>query len=194
MSNKDYSENYYQTIEMYKSIHTKGTPKLPPENTFAGHSLKKWIVHIKKIISSSSSESIIDFGCGKAHYYCIPINFKEKKFKNLQDYWQIKKIFLYDPGVEIYSQYPPNKADGVLCTDVIEHIPEPDVIKFIDNLFKLSNKFIFCVIATNPASKFFKDGRNIHLSIKPKEEWDNIFLTFKKKYPEINQHIYFNHN
>ena len=84
------------------------------------------------------------------------------------------------------------KYDGVICTDVVEHIPEDDVLNFIDELFKLSNKFIFIVIATIPASKYFEDGNNIHLSLKSEDKWKKIFLEFKIKYPDIDQHIYFN--
>ena len=42
----------------------------------------------------------------------------------------MKKIHLYDPGVEEYSIYPKNKHDGVICTDVLEHIPEDDILRF----------------------------------------------------------------
>ena len=58
--------------------------------------------------------------------------------------------------------------------------------------FKISNKFVFFVIATIPASKYFDDGTNIHLSLKTENEWDKIFLDFGTKYPEIDQHIFFN--
>ena len=56
---------------------------------------------------------------------------------------------------------------------------------------KLSEKFVFLVIATIPASKYFDDGRNIHLCLKTKNEWNSIFLKYKKKYPNINQYIFF---
>ena len=91
-----------------------------------------------------------------------------------------------------FSVYPVRKFDGLICTDVIEHIPEDDILQFIDNLFKLSNKFIFVVIATIPATKYFDDGNNIHLCLKTQEEWEKIFLEFKATYPEINQYVHFN--
>ena len=93
---------------------------------------------------------------------------------------KINNIYLYDPGVEKYSKFPQIKYDGLICTDVVEHIPEDDVINFIDGLFKLSNKFIFVVIATIPATKFFDDGSNIHLSLKNESVWKDIFESFKK--------------
>ena len=71
-------------------------------------------------------------------------------------------------------------ADGIICTDVIEHITPEDILKFIDELYLLSNKFLFLLIATKPASKYFDDGRNIHLTLKNHKEWDLIFEDFKK--------------
>ena len=51
---------------------------------------------------------------------------------------------------------------------------------------------MFIVIATIPATKYFNDGRNIHLCLKTQNEWVFIFKKFKKNYPNINQYIYFN--
>ena len=84
---------------------------------------------------------------------------------SLQGYWNIDDVFLYDPGVKDFAKYPKKKADGVICVDVVEHIPENDVIKFIEELFKLANKFVFIVIACYPAKKTLPDGRNVHLSL-----------------------------
>ena len=72
---------------------------------------------------------------------------------------------MYDPGVTDFSKYPTKKADGVICIDVVEHIPENDAISFIEELFKLANKFVFIVIACYPAKNTLPDGRNVHLCI-----------------------------
>ena len=175
-----FSANYFETINLYQKMHATGTSKLPPQKTFAGFSLVRWIPEIKSIIQKTESKSIIDFGCGKAMAY------KEKiTCPNIKHFWKLENITLYDPGVKEYSLYPNFNADGIICTDVIEHITSEDVINFIENLFLLSNKFVFLVIATQPASKYFDDGRNIHLTLKSDKEWDVIFKEFKKKYPHI---------
>ena len=188
----NYSDYYYQVIEKYKMFHTNGIKNQPGISTFLGYSLTKWIVNIKDIIKITKSNSLIDFGCGKAFLYKNKFKIGDEDFKNLSDFWQIQNIFLYDPGVKEFSLYPDKKYDGLVCTDVIEHIPETDVINFIDKLFKLSNKFVFFVIATIPASKYFDDGKNIHLCLKTENEWEKIFAEFKDKYPKIQQHIYYN--
>ena len=187
-----YSNYYYEIIEKYKLFHTRGIKNLSGSKTFLGYSLTKWIIKIKEIIKINNCNSLIDFGCGKGFLYKNKIKIGDIEFKDLSEFWEVQNIYLYDPAVDEYSIYPKNKYDGVICTDVIEHIPESDVINFIDNLFKLANKFVFVVIATIPASKHFENGNNIHLCIKNQSVWEDIFSIFKEKYPEVNQYIYFN--
>ena len=191
-----YSEYYYEVIEKYKLFHENGIKKgniiKPGESTFLGYSLSKWILKIKEIIKINKCYSLVDFGCGKGFLYKNKFKINDQEYRNLLDCWELDDVYLYDPGVKEFSVYPVRKFDGLICTDVIEHIPESDILEFIDNLFKLSNKFIFVVIATIPATKFFDDGNNIHLCLKTEEEWKKIFLEFKAKYPEINQYVNFN--
>ena len=187
-----FSKYYYDVIKKYKVFHENGIKNQPGFSTFLGYSLTKWILKIQEIIKTNNCNSLLDFGCGKAFLYKNKFRIGDKEFRNLSDFWNLQNIYLYDPGLEEYSDYPKGKYDGIICTDVVEHIPEDDVLNFIDELFKLSNKFIFVVIATMPASKYFDDGKNLHLSLKDQEEWKKIFLEFKQRYPDINQYIYFN--
>tara|TARA_Y200000002_G_scaffold101777_1_gene82600 strand:+ start:647 stop:1234 length:588 start_codon:yes stop_codon:yes gene_type:complete len=189
-----YSPNYFEIIEKYKDFHVNGTKKLSGSQTFLGYSLVKWVHKIREIIITSNSKTIIDYGCGKAFLYNSKISIADKNYENLQEYWGIEEVFLYDPAVEKYSQQPQRKRDGIICTDVIEHIPEEDVLQFIEDIFKLANKFVFLVIATMPASKHFDNGKNIHLCIKSEREWGNIFSKFKEDYPKIEQYVFFNNN
>ena len=188
----EFSENYFKTINLYEKMHQNGTKKLSPDNIFAGFSLIKWIPEIKSIIKKTNAKSIIDFGCGKAMAYKQKIEFNSITYPNIKNFWNINEITLYDPGVPEFSNYPETPADGIICTDVIEHITPEDILKFIDELFLLSNKFLFLVIATKPASKYFEDGRNIHLTLKSHNEWNLIFEDFKKKYPSLNIEVRFN--
>ena len=153
-----FSEYYYEVINKYKLFHKNGIRKgdviKPGSTTFLGYSLTKWIVKIRDIIRKDNCNSLLDFGCGKAFLYKNKFKIGDKEFSNLSDFWNVQDIYLYDPGLEEYSTYPKEKYDGTICTDVVEHIPEADVISFIDELFKLSNKFIFVVTAIRPATKY----------------------------------------
>ena len=184
-----FSREYQETLNLYKKMHVDGTVFDDAQNTFDGKSLKFFFHPIKQIIDSTKSTSLIDFGCGKAKYYFENIKINNTDYKNIAHFWKIQKYFLYDPGVKNFSQYPSEKADGVICIDVVEHIPEQDVIKFIDAIFKLAKKFIFVVIACYSAKKTLPDGRNVHLCIKTTDEWKKIILDIRVKYPHVSPYI-----
>jgi len=190
MNKKEYfSKNYNKVINFYKKLHIHGNEYEDAENIFDGKSLRFFFKPIKQVIDITNSTSIIDFGCGKAKYYFEEVRVDQQNYNNIQDYWKIKNYFLYDPGVSYFSNYPNKKADGVICVDVVEHIPENDMQNFLMEIFKLSNKFVFIVIACYPANKKLPDGRNVHLCIKSPDEWQKIFFNIKQYYPKIRQFI-----
>ena len=185
----NFSENYQNLIKIYADMHNNGTIWDDAESTFDGKSLKYFFSPIKQIIDLTKSKSLIDFGCGKAKFYFNKIFVNENEFKNVTEYWNIQDYYLYDPGVNNFSTYPSIKMDGVICIDVVEHIPPEDVINFVEDIFKLAKKFVFIVIACYPAWKKLPDGRNMHLSIKNPREWEGIISKFKAKYPNISPYV-----
>ena len=188
MKNK-FSENYQNLIKIYADLHKNGTTWDDAKDTFDGKSLKYFFQPIKQIIDLTKSKSLIDFGCGKAKFYFNKILINEIEYNNVIEYWNIKDYYLYDPGVNNFSTYPNKKMDGVVCIDVVEHMPPVDVIDFIEDIFKLAKKFVFIVIACYLAKKKLPDGRNVHLSIKKPKEWEKIISKFKIKYPNISPFV-----
>lgn len=77
----------------------------------------------------------------------------------------------YDPAIQGKDD-PPDFADLVVCTDVLEHIEPAYVDNVITHLRQLARKAVFVVISTRPANKDLPDGRNAHLIVEPNEWWD----------------------
>ena len=184
-----FSKEYQNILDVYKDLHNKGTILESPENTFDGKSLKFFFHPIKQVIDFTKSNSVIDFGCGKAKYYFEEIYINNQSYVNINNYWNINNVFLYDPGVKRFSTYPTKKADGVICIDVVEHIPEGDAIRFIEELFNLANKFVFIVIACYPAKKTLPDGRNVHLCIKSADDWKKIIKKISTKFSKVSPYV-----
>ncbi|MDA9621001.1 class I SAM-dependent methyltransferase [Pelagibacteraceae bacterium] len=187
--NNSFSKEYKETLEIYKRLHLNGTELDSAQNTFDGRSLKFFFHSIKQVIDLTKSNSIIDFGCGKAKYYFEEIAINNKPYSDIINYWNINDVYLYDPGVKNFSKYPTRKADGVICVDVVEHIPESDVISFIEELFKLANKFVFIVIACYHAKKTLPDGRNVHLCVKSANEWKKIIRDIRPQFLNISPYV-----
>ena len=148
-------------IDQYKEMHKD-------ENLYAGSTLSIHGTSIGQLISSTSSKTLLDYGCGKAIQY-------EKEDAHNEYFFGILPA-LYDPGVTKYSELPKGQFDGVLCTDVFEHIEEQDLNAVIEEIFSKATKFVYIGICNTPADSFLPDGRNSHVTLKSFDWWvDKIF-------------------
>jgi hypothetical protein len=167
------SPTYKELLRVYADVHVGGLPEVRESELFDGISLYPHISDIGELARKTGSRSILDFGSGKGRLY------RERRFDladgtridTVQGHWQVNEIVCYDPGVAEFSAYPQRRFDGVVCTDVLEHIPEDDIDWFLRDLFALAEKFVFANIASYPAIKTLPNGWNAHVTIKPHDWW-----------------------
>jgi|TARA_R110002020_G_scaffold84472_8_gene209245 hypothetical protein len=148
-------------IEQYKQLHKEGK--------FTGYSLIPHAPAITKLVQNHKATSLLDWGCGKGQQYHIA---------RAHAAWGFMPK-LYDPAVGGISRKPVGKYDGVICTDVAEHVPEEDVPAFLTELVAHAKKFLFISVCTRPAKKNLPDGRNCHLCVKPEKWWLNQISALK---------------
>jgi len=137
-------------INLHKELHKSSLH-------FTGKSLTVWIKEIDQLMVTHDCKNILDFGCGKALFW--------------PEHWK-NKIQGYDPAVAKFNEEP-RSADMVICTDVMEHIPESSVDDALRHISSLSEKWSFFVIDTKKAKKKFLNGENCHVTIKPRDWWQN---------------------
>ena len=122
---------------------------------------------IKKLIDETDSKTIFDFGSGKGRQY---EEFKRHELFNINR----ENIRCYDPGVKQYATIPEGTFDGVISTDVFEHIPEDELDESFDLLFSKADKFAYIAIHCGLASASLPDGKNAHCTLKHPKEWNRI--------------------
>lgn len=116
----------------------------------SGH---KWAEHVRQFSTQLGSRDILDYGCGKETLQrALPF-----------------PIHMYDPCIA-HRSAPPEPADLVVCTDVLEHIEPECLDAVLQDLARLTKKLVFLEVATRPAVKFLSDGRNAHL-IQEQAAW-----------------------
>lgn len=184
-----FSKKYYDLIDQYKIAHKNGIKKnnglIDGINTFSGRSLENNLFDIKKIISDTTSVDLLDYGCGKAIWYTNTITVNNIEYSSIRNFWNIKEFYLFDPGVDKYSKKPNKKFDGVVCTDVLEHIHPDDIENVVSEIFSFAKKFVFFDIATVEDNKILSNGENAHLIVKPHNWW----LDFLKPFHSKNNHL-----
>ena len=137
-------------IDQHRLLHAN-----PKE--FRGRALVAHIAAIDALLRTHACHSILDYGCGKAQ--CWPIQ------------WQ-DRITGYDPAYEPYSVRPQGSYDMVICTDVLEHVPESAVDRVIRDIFDYREKWVYLCICTRASGKRLPDGSNKHVTIRPNSWWD----------------------
>lgn len=172
------SPEYLEMVRMYETMHEQGEKSAgkSAEDTFPGKMLIQHTPGIKDMILHTGAKSILDYGAGKGLGYRqrnLQLT-KNLRIDSIQDYWGVDEIRCYDPGYEPYSQLPDTQYDGVICTDVLEHITEPDVPWVIDEMFSYARKFVYANVACFPAVKLLPNGQNVHCTLHPPEWWAGL--------------------
>jgi len=136
------------------------------------------------IISVPKFNTVLDVGCGPG--YSVLEFLKQGKYANgieTSKYLVEEKLkLLTDSDITRYGSILeiPCAADSfdlVFCTEVLEHIEEKDVITAISELVRVSKKYLYLTIC-------FVDSvidKDLHLTVKPAEWWDDIFKQFSIK-------------
>ena len=156
-------------IQEYKRLHKETNPDRN-EPWFPGKSIRPHVNKIAGLVRETDSKTLLDFGCGQGRQY------SEMKVHNE---WGILPE-LYDPAVDGISELPDKVFDGVICTDVLEHIPEDNVDQVLSDIFSRADKFVFLSIALFLTGDLLPDGRDLHCTVESPEWWKERIRPFQK--------------
>jgi len=181
------SPRFLELQDMYKTMHTQGDPTigLGAEQTFDGQSLMDFVLLLQNVFRSMGIRSVLDYGCGKAVVHKMARQTLQSGvvLQGTQSIWGVKAITLYDPGYEPYSAFPKGTFDAVICTDVLEHIPEEDIPWILEEIFSFAERFVFMTVALYPAAKSLPNGENAHITLKSVGWWSDLIEETAKRHP-----------
>lgn len=125
----------------------------------------KWAGVVMQVAAAYHCTSILDYGAGQGTLA------KALRAMPLGDI----RIDEYDPAIPQIA-HPPEFADLVCCTDVLEHVEKDRLDAVLAHLKLLARKALWVVVSTKSSNKTLLDGRNAHLIIKPARWWKKRFL------------------
>lgn len=182
------SPRYAALLEMYRIMHAEGARASgkSSERTFYGKSLAEHIPHIARLAAATQAQTILDYGSGKgALYQPAPGEPEGSRFKTMAA-WGDARVTCYDPAFEPFAGPLESSYDGVICTDVLEHIPRDDIPWVIAKLFGFARRFLYVVAATYPAKKVLPNGENAHCTLESADWWRRQMQAVSGRFPEVS--------
>ena len=151
-----------ELIAMYRAIALRG-------EQFRGLSVLSGAESIGEMVREHQAQTLLDFGSGAGDAYASPHLLHER--------WGVPAPTLYDPafpGIDtpLASDF---RVDGVICSDVLEHVPMAGCEDIIATLFEHANRFVWASVCTRAAKKSFANGMNMHVTVRPIEWWGRAF-------------------
>jgi hypothetical protein len=147
-------------------------------HSFRGFSILQHAKAIRTHFVFAKVKTVLDYGCGRGDQY----RSEHRLFKA----WGIRwcDMYLYDPAFPQYATLPDRRFDAVICSDVLEHIPEDEVDRFIADLFNHAKKLVWASVCCRPAKKSFPGTEiNLHVTLRPLEWWDAKFKEIATLFP-----------
>lgn len=138
-------------------------------DNFQGLSILQHQAQVGAMIRRFNARTLLDYGSGRGNAYQAP--------HEVHRSWGIAAPVLYDPAFATHDVLPPAGItfDGVICSDVLEHVPLEQVGIVIRELFQLADRFVWASVCCRPAKKSFPDGTNLHVTVKPLVWWQSVF-------------------
>jgi len=150
-----------ELVPLYKQMAADGA-------SFRGLSILQHRAQIAKLVRHHSAKSLLDYGSGAGDAWRQP----HRMHRELGLRWF--DVTLFDPAFPEHDDRPMGLFDGVLCSDVLEHIPEEDVDVVVATLFQHARRFMWASVCCRPAKKFFPDGEtNLHVTQRPLQWWQD---------------------
>ena len=139
-------------VALYAELHRTGV--------YGNTSLKR-IARIRPLVRELDPASILDYGCGQS---------------SLLDHLALRdstKLYRYDPAIPEFAEIKAARVDMIVCTDVLEHIPEADLPDILNHIAALSSYVVFG-IDTTESEQQLPDGSNAHCTVKPAASWRGL--------------------
>ena len=153
-----------ELIEQYRQLHS--------EKADYGRTSEYQLGYIQQsVMWLGPIKTVLDYGCGRSHV----VDWVAK----LND----ATAYRYDPAIPEYATLPITKADLVLNTDVLEHIPEDQLPEILGAISAISPHAFFNISIVE-AVTHLPNGDNAHCTVRTGEWWRNKLAEY---FPQVRE-------
>ena len=154
----------------------KATPAVPTSRIKAarnGHNASPQ-KHIDTLIAETQSRKILEYSFGFGHAFTGGNSIVTSQYN---------PVFA-DPTRRIYEA-----ADGVVCTDTMDFLPDEDVPWTLEEIFRHARRFVWISASDFPCERQLPNGMRLQGRVRPVTWWRTHFDSISPRYPSVQWHL-----
>jgi mitochondrial fission protein ELM1 len=95
----------------------------------------------------------------------------------------------YNPACATPARSACEAADGVLCTDTLDFLPDEDVPWMLEELFRRARHFVSVSVGAVPYERRLPNGTHLQGRVRPLPWWQTHLDATSRRYPKLRWHL-----
>lgn len=175
-----------QLLKLYESMVKDGYDTIDRKrvvSAFNDMEIRAFREPVRDLLRQFNVATLLDYGCGGSDYE--QTGFEQEL--TARQYFGLDRVFRYEPS---RGEDERQKADAVVCFDVLEHVFIADLPATVRELFSLADRLLIVNAACFAARALLPNGENAHITQRPPLWWKGLFDAISVEYPQVAVHLY----
>jgi mitochondrial fission protein ELM1 len=139
---------------------------------------------VRAVAVGLKARTILAYGLGKE-------GGGDPEAKALASSYGVEGVTRHDLAVCEPGDGPPEPCDGVVCTEVLEYVPDEDVPWLIEELFAHARGFVYATLTDGPHAKVLPDGLRPRRRPGGRSWWYGYFEAASARHPHLHWRLAF---
>ena len=175
---------YDELISLYTRMAREGYDTRRGQRIETAYSDQEALRFRHELKALFAGHAVLDYGGGGGDW-------REKQVREggtLADFVGIDSYQIFEPARAIDQR---ERADAVVCFDVLEHVFVGDVGYVLNDLFAHAGKLVVINVAGYPANALLPTGENAHITTRSADWWKGAVDVVASAWPEVAVALYY---
>ncbi|MGO8757714.1 MAG: hypothetical protein ACLQG3_06280 [Terracidiphilus sp.] len=171
-----------ELLDLYAAMARDGyatTDRQNVESAYNDMEMRAFREPLRKVFAEHRIATLLDYGCGGSDYESPGFH----EGLSALEYFHLEKVFRYEPARNIDER---QRADAVLCFDVLEHVFISDLPQVVRELYSLAERLLVVNVACYPARALLPNGENAHITVRQPQWWKGFFDAISVEFPSVS--------